>query len=446
MIEPSSERAVDRFVELAERGVGQISRAQLDRGWQRIQDPMPHASANRRPVPERRMPERGIKVRAWLAGFATASAAAALVLVVYRTLPARPEPALRYAIEGVVESQGNVIASPSGGSSRLRFSDESLIDLGPSTNVTVDALDARGAQIGLADGALDVHVRPRANASWRFVAGPFRVNVKGTEFHLAFSADRGRLTLQMKSGLVEVLAPPNRTIAVGKNESLELFAEPAQSEAPQVKAPVAPPVVQDVQDDVQVEVTAPSGGRILPPNPRTAAEPARRRMPVPASEPAPVVWSRLLAQGDFASVLTDAERRGIGATMAQASAADLSALADAARYTKRNDLARQVLLAMRSRFAGADHARDASFFLGRLAEAATDRFKSAESVESALGWYETYLREAPRGLYASEALGREMALLAPGTPERARKVAGRYLARFPQGPQAELARSLLESE
>jgi hypothetical protein len=435
MIAPSSERAVDRFVELAERGVGQISQAQLDRGWQRIQDPIPYSEARSHLVPE-----RGMKARAWLAGFATASAVAVLALVAYRALPARPEPALRYALEGLASSQGNVITSPAGGSSRLRFSDESRIDLGPSTNLTVEALDARGAQVSLADGALDVRVRPRANASWRFVAGPFRVNVKGTEFHLAFAADRGRLTLQMKSGLVEVLAPPNRTIAVGKNESLELFAEPAQSEAPTVNPPVAPPVVEDVQEDVPMEATVLPGGRIPPANPRSVAEPARHRLTVPASDPAPVAWSKLLAKGDFASVITDAERLGIGATLAGASAADLSALADAARYTKRNDLARQVLLAMRSRFAGADHARDASFFLGRLAEAVPDRS------ESALGWYETYLREAPRGLYASEALGREMALLAPVAPERARKVAGQYLARFPQGPQTELARSLLESE
>ena len=47
--------------------------------------------------------------------------------------------------------------------------------------------------------------------------------------HLARAIEgdaRLRTGLQMKSGLVEVLAPPNRTIAVGKGESLELFAEP----------------------------------------------------------------------------------------------------------------------------------------------------------------------------------------------------------------------------
>jgi hypothetical protein len=63
-----------------------------------------------------------------------------------------------------------------------------------------------------------------------------------------------------------------------------------------------------------------------------------------------------------------------------------------------------------------------------------------------LAWYDTYLREAPRGLYASETLGREMTLLAHSAPERARKTARAYLERFPHGPQTDLARSLLESD
>jgi TolA-binding protein len=304
--------------------------------------------------------------------------------------------------------------------------------------MTVEGLDARGAQVALADGALDVYVKPRGNASWRFNAGPFRINVKGTAFHLAFAADRGCLTLRMKSGLVEVLAPHNRTIAVGKDESLELYAEPARAEAPPSLAQPAQPAALAPRGDAVVT----SVGRNAPTVVRGSGplESARHRMAMPTVEPASVAWSKLLAKGDFADVIADAERRGIDTTIAQASASDLSALADAARYTKRYDLARQVLLAKRSRFVGTDHARDASFFLGRLAEAAPDRSQSA------LDWYETYLREAPRGLYASEALGREMALLAPSAPERARKVAGQYLARFPHGPQSELARSLLETE
>jgi hypothetical protein len=435
MIDPGSERRVETFVALAEHEFGLMSQEQLDCGWQRIEAP----------VLGQRFAHHHVShptVRTWrmlLAGFAAASAVAGLALLAFRALPAGPEPALRYVIEGPAASQGNAIASPSGSASRLHFSDQSRIDLGPSTNMTVEGLDARGAQIGLTDGALDVYVKPRGNASWRFNAGPFRINVKGTAFHLAFAADRGRLTLQMKSGLVEVLAPHNRTIAVGRDESLELYAEPARAVAPPSLAPAAPPAAFAPRGDVVVT----SVGRNAPIIVRGSGplESARHRVAMPTtSEPASVAWSKLLAKGDFADVIADAERRGIGDTIAQASASDLSALADAARYTKRYDLARQVLLAKRSRFAGTDHARDASFFLGRLAEAAPDRSQSA------LDWYETYLREAPRGLYASEALGREMAMLAPSAPERARKVAAQYLARFPHGPQSELARSLLETE
>jgi hypothetical protein len=438
MMRDSDSRAVDAFVGLAERGIGHISLDQLELGWERMEGCLLAG------VPgHRALSERSRRGRAWLAGFVTATAVAGLAMASYRALPARQEPALRYAIEGPAARTGGAISSLSEGTSRLRFSDQSSLDLGASTRLTVDALDANGAQIGLVDGAVEVYVAPRAHASWRFAAGPFRVLVKGTAFHLAFESERGHLMLQMKSGTVEVLAPPNRTIAVGKGESLELFAEPGRMQRatePPAEPSVEPTFAAPPLAGVRPEATSTDGGRSPHANVRGVTEPARRRLAASESgDSAPVPWSRLLAKGDFAGVIAEAERRGIDNTLTQASAAELSSLADAARYTKRSDLARQVLQAMRARFAGAEPARDASFFLGRLAESTPDRS------ESALGWYETYLREAPRGLYAGEALGREMALLAQHAPERARKVARQYLERFPHGPQAELAHSLLEA-
>lgn len=435
MMRASDAHAVDAFVGLAERGIGHISRDQLELGWERMEGAL---SAG---VPGHRyLPERSRRGRAWLAGFATATAVAGMAVVAYRALPARQEPALHYAIEGPAARTGGAISSLSEGTSRLRFSDQSILDLGAATRLTVDALDANGAQIGLVDGAVEVYVEPRAHTSWRFAAGPFRVQVKGTAFHLAFESERGRMMLQMKSGTVEVLAPPNRIIAVAKGESLELFAEPGRTQGLPAKALAEPTPAPPTSAEVRPEAMPAGGTRSPRANSRGLTEPARRQLAASESgDSAPVPWSKLLAKGDFAGVIAEAERRGLDNTLTQASAADLSSLADAARYTKRSDLARQVLQAMRARFAGAEPARDASFFLGRLAEAAPNRS------ESALDWYETYLREAPRGLYASEALGREMALLAQNAPERARKVARQYLERFPHGPQSELAHSLLEA-
>ncbi len=147
-------------------------------------------------------------------------------------------------------------------------------------------------------------------------------------------------------------------------------------------------------------------------------------------------WTRLIGQGEFAAVVREAEQRGLDTVFASAPAAELTALADAARYLRRSELARQALLGLRARFAGTARAREAAFFLGRLAE------QLPSSSAAAIAWYDTYLAESARGPYAGEALGRQLALLARSDPARARELARAYLERFPHGAQAELARSL----
>ena len=137
--------------------------------------------------------------------------------------------------------------------------------------------------------------------------------------------------------------------------------------------------------------------------------------------------------------MTEAERWGIDACLAEASSAELSALADAARYTRRGALAKRALLAQRQRFAGSRGAAEAAFLLGRLAEA-------GEGSAQALHWFERYLGEAPGGAYASEALGRQMILVQQlSGDERAAAIAQEYLRRFPSGTYARAAQSLLQT-
>jgi TolA-binding protein len=445
MNRPVDEHMVDAFVERAQRGLGVITREQLDVGWQRLEAPLAGRTSP---------PHPGWRPRAWLVGFASFAAVAAVVVALVTYLPRTGAP-LRYSVEGQADIHGDFIAAPQDALPRLLFSDDSRVELAALTLLTVDSVDERGAHIGLSDGSIDVFVKPRGNTSWTFAAGPFRVKVKGTSFKLGFAAQAGRLTLHMTSGLVEVTAPPNRSFAVAAGESIELFAEAAPTQKPTLPPPtLGEPVVDSTPsaaaNAVDTGDTVAAKPVLVVPRTGTVAE--RRRSGTggkeaekaekterPAATERPVPWSRLLAQGNFATLVAEAERRGLDITFAQASAADLSSLADAARYTKRYDLAREVLLAMRARFAGSEPARDASFFLGRLSEAAPGK------PDAALAWYATYLREAPRGLYASEALGREMTLLAPSARPRAREVARQYLERFPHGSQSELARSILEA-
>jgi len=71
-------------------------------------------------------------------------------------------------------------------------------------------------------------------------------------------------------------------------------------------------------------------------------------------------WSSLIARGEFAAVVKDAEDRGLDVTLARASAAELTLLADAARYTRRYDVARQALLRVRERFPGSSRSSEAA--------------------------------------------------------------------------------------
>ena len=141
-----------------------------------------------------------------------------------------------------------------------------------------------------------------------------------------------------------------------------------------------------------------------------------------------------MAHGHWQRILEDVERRGVDTTLEAASSEELFALADAARYRRRTDLARAALLAQRRRFPGSSRSLDATFLLGRVEEA-HDRTR-------AIAWYDEYLKRAATGSYAAEALGRKMVLTSELKGRSvARPIAEEYLRRFPKGSYAEAARA-----
>jgi len=138
--------------------------------------------------------------------------------------------------------------------------------------------------------------------------------------------------------------------------------------------------------------------------------------------------------------MADAEGQGIARVLQRASAADLSALADAARYTRQAAISRRALLALRSRFPQSAESGDTAFFLGGLAENSA----GVRGMTASIGWYEQYLRESPAGRFVDEALGRNLLLThSLRGSAAARPLADEYLRRFPHGPYATTARKLL---
>ncbi len=424
MSDQGTQRIIDSIAEASRSRMGRMSSEELVQGWDRLDRALAEGKAPKIPV----LPS----VRRWWVPCFALGAAALLVVAVYRLGPsAKPAP-LHYVVEGAALGPGEAIETTADAPARLLFSDQSKIGVAPSTRVAVTSVGPHGSRIALADGALDVDVHHLPGAAWRFDAGPFSVNVVGTAFRLTFDEKGGRLGLQMRSGKVEVRGPTaDRVTALRAGDSVELFAHPAPAGSPPSESAAAPPA------PLPVPATAAPAEEPAPEP--VARSPRRRSAHLEGAEAGPVTgaWPRLIAAGDFAAVVTDAQARGLDSVLAASSAGDLNALADAARYTRRNDLARQALLALRARFAGTPRASDAAFFLGRLAESAD------ASAQAAIHWYDTYLAESPRGPYAGEALGRQVAILARTDRARGRAAAAAYLERMPAGPEADLARSLL---
>ncbi|WP_394829728.1 tol-pal system YbgF family protein [Pendulispora albinea] len=145
---------------------------------------------------------------------------------------------------------------------------------------------------------------------------------------------------------------------------------------------------------------------------------------------AKVSWRELVGRGDFQRVLREARAAGFGHVLRTRPVSDLRALGDAVRYSGDEDLqARAVYEAIRDRFPASDDARIAAFVLGRLSE------EHANRPDDAITWYSTYLREAPAGTFAGDALGRKMVLVARQSgKQEARALAIDYLRRYPHGP------------
>jgi len=435
------QRMVDAVAQATREGLSQVSSAELDTGWQKLAQAL--SDGKYRSVPIVRP-----NVTPWyLRGIVFVSMILGVGIVAdWRQYQREMTPLapLHFVLEGTSVGAEESIEAPADAPAELVFSDRSRVKLAPKAKIAVVAMDSHGARVALANGDLEVSVKRREGSSWRFDAGPFTVAVKGTAFHLEFEAARGRLALQMHAGVVEVRGPSqDRELTLRAGESLELFATEQVAEHP-------------VHDTVAGKVA--TLGQPRPGLPSLSAEPAAG-----GHQPAPTAghvsfhrvrskagegsadsqgndsWSKLIARGEFAAVVKDAEDRGLDVALARSSAAELTSLADAARYTRRNDVARQALLRVREHFAGTNYSSNAAFFLGRLAEA------DPSSAKTALDWYETYLRESARGAYAGEALGREITLLSQSDRERARGVARQYLERFPHGSQTDLARSLLQS-
>jgi TolA-binding protein len=289
----------------------------------------------------------------------------------------------------------------------------------------LSSVDAAGPRLLLEKGEAHVHVFHRDGVEWRFDAGPFVIIVKGTSFVVRWNEKDKEFNLRLRSGAVTVTGPlTSGQLQVREGQMLSARLKDGEI------------VLREDKPEPATAAAAPNATPPAEPAPAREAEasavPRDRRTADAARN-----WNKKLASGKVLQVLAEAQALGIESVLEDSSAPDLEALGDAARYSGRDDIARSALLAERRRFPNSARSARASFFMGRIEDGATNW-------QSALSWYETYLREAPGGTYASEALGGKMTAVrhAFGN-EKARPIAREYMHRFPNGSYAAAARVLV---
>jgi ferric-dicitrate binding protein FerR (iron transport regulator) len=421
--EPKDSPALAEATQLCRDKLGPPDAAELDRGLDGFLA---------RIAPNRSRPRGWVR---WSWAGATVALCALVVLEVAPGLRRRwfaPEaPTLAYRVEGGTVLEGGYLRESGHAGMNVRFNEGSRVELAPGTRSRIRVVDRDGAHVGIERGKASFRVAHKSERRWLVDVGPFLVTVTGTVFTVSWDPLSEELDLRLQEGSVVVSGPVS---------------------AGEIKLRAGQRLVANLAK-VQTVLTEEMPGQALPAPATTAPAPAlpppETQPPVPgpsAATVAPAVarrtndhhWSSKVARGEWDRILGEAKRIGIEATLGEASSEDLFALANAARFRHRFDLARSTLLAERRRFPGSPRTLEATYLLGRVEE-------SEESgTAQAIAWYDEYLAKAPTGPLAGEALGRKMTLTDKlQGPARARSLAEEYLRRFPKGNYAASARELL---
>jgi transmembrane sensor len=327
----------------------------------------------------------------------------------------------------------------------LRFSDGTEVRLAPSARARVTRVEATGATVRMESGRANLSVRKRKNAAWHVSLGPFRVDVTGTRFDVDWDPVSDKLFLQMHEGSVVVSGcafGSGRPVVAGetarascRDVQLEISTRSRTSRANDQESASRSGVPHNgAHEAADVGLTS-ADDRSAPSAAGASNAPAAASGATPRTALAD--WHQLVRSGRHREALDAAEAAGFSSECAKASAADLVALGDAARYTGRLDRAGEAYRAVRARFPGHERAAVAAFAMGRIA------FDQRADFADAARWFRTYLAEQPGGRLDRDALGRLMESLSrQGDTGGARSEATRYLERYPTGPHAEMARRL----
>jgi transmembrane sensor len=374
-----------------------------------------------------------------------ASAAAIAVLAAASILVfSRHHAPITFAVDGAAGTAKHWLAAPESAPLLLEFSEGTKIRLAAAARATVTELDARGADLALEGGSLHAEVVHQRDSAWKVDAGPFTVSVTGTVFDVSWEPNSQELVVSVSRGSVSVRdSNSGGEQAVHASETLHTTAATHLLQLSRSEAANAPPVesaagpapiaagAPEVTDNSAEPAAANAHDTALNAADDTELAPAK-------SDSGASEWRTLAKRGALREAFASAESAGFSRTCASASPTELLLLGDGARLSGKPDRATEALLTLRRRYPGDSRRAAAAFALGKVA------FDQRGAFEQAAEWFSTSLREQPGGPLAREASGRLIeALRRADDSAGARRAARDYLDKYPEGPHADLARSVL---
>ncbi len=386
------------------------------------------------------------------------AAAVILVVSVWGVLSLSSPRPLHFEIgpRGVAGVEGAWIEVPSREVRTLSFAGNTELELEGDSSARIDRADMEEVVVELSRGRLRARVEGSGATRWTIRAGPYRVTVMGTVFSVNWEAATSILDVSVDRGIVLVqggglsdhgvqLAAGKKLHANGEHVSVskvsagDEVADNSESTLdPGSSGPVEAPDAGTAEGDIDID---PALARVVDPDAPTvdrANRTGKRKERLSSVDKEQRTdWTVLCDQRRYREAVEAAEGIGIDELISAASLGDLWCLADAARNVGRMSVAARILKSVRRRFGGSSKAGIAAFLLGRIA------VEQQHHPSAGARWFRTYLSETPSGPLAEEALGRLVGALSDmGSSLEAANAARQYLARYPNGSYASLARSV----
>jgi ferric-dicitrate binding protein FerR (iron transport regulator) len=352
-----------------------------------------------------------------------------------RTMPFVIEPG------SIAGTEGQWVSAATDRESVIRFSTGSIFTLKQDSAARIISSNQEQVILDLNNGSIHCDVHHQNRTQWLVRAGTWRIAVTGTRFTVTWTSAQNTLNVRVEQGTVIVsgdgLTPDGMKLKQG--DHLRVSNNRAILS----------------HDAVAVSNSSAAGRRKDSDRPETAAFVLDEAIDKPASRPSTrssagtiatppaaktqMIWKQKYEQRDYSGALSAARQEGLARLIRTLDVDELWQLAQAARYARDGEAAKEILIGLRSRFPGSPRAGSALFLLGRVAMEIENDHSSARQ------WFEQYLHTAPHGNLAEEALGRLMDIhVKAGNAEAARQHARTYLSRYPDGSFAGMARSTLQ--